>query len=131
MGTFFQAAAAVLIASVLGVTLSRQNKELSSLLTIGVCCMVMFAAVSFLKPVLDLLHQLESVGNLNSDLVRILLKVVGIGLVTEIAGMICTDAGNASMGKALQMLSSAVILWISIPAFEALLDLIQQILGGI
>ena len=131
MGTFFQAAAAVLIASVLGVTLSRQNKELSSLLTIGVCCMVMFAAISFLKPVLDLLHQLESVGNLNSDLVRILLKVVGIGLVTEIAGMICTDAGNVSMGKALQMLSSAVILWISIPAFEALLDLIQQILGGI
>ena len=131
MGTFFQAAAAVLVASVLGLTFYKQGKELATLLTIGVCTMVIIGAVSFLKPVLELLHQLESVGNLNSEMVRILFKVVGIGLISEITSMICADAGNASMGKALQLLSSAVILWMSIPVFQALLELIQQILGGI
>lgn len=131
MGTFFQAAAAVLVASVLALTLSKQDKEQATLLTIGVCCMVVIGAVSFLKPVLDLLVELENIGNLNSEMVRILLKVVGIGLVSEIASMICSDAGNSSMGKALQMLSSAVILWISIPVFQALLELIQEILGGL
>lgn len=131
MGTFFQAAAAVLVASVLALTLSKQDKEQATLLTIGVCCMVVIGAVSFLKPVLDLLAELEALGNLNSEMVRILLKVVGIGLVSEIASMICSDAGNGSMGKALQMLSSAVILWISIPVFQTLLELIQEILGGL
>ena len=131
MGTFFQAAAAVLVASVLALTLSKQDKEQATLLTIGVCCMVVIGAVSFLKPVLDLLAELETLGNLNSEMVRILLKVVGIGLVSEIASMICSDAGNGSMGKALQMLSSAVILWISIPVFQTLLELIQEILGGL
>ena len=131
MGTFFQAAAMVLVASVLGLILAKQGKEMATMLTIGVCCMVMIGAVAFLKPVLDLLRQLESLGKLNSQMVQILFKVVGIGLVSEIAGMICTDAGNASMGKALQILGSAVMLWLSIPVFQTLLELIQKIVGGI
>lgn len=131
MGTFFQAAALVLVASVLGLILSKQGKEMTTMLTIGVCCMVILGAISFLKPVLDFLRQLESLGNLNSQMVQILFKVVGIGLVSEIAAMICSDAGNASMGKSLQILGSAVILWLSIPVFQTLLELIRQIIGGL
>jgi len=131
MGTFFQSAAMVLVATVLGLVLSKQGKEMTTMLTIGVCCMVIIGVVSFLKPVLDLLHQLETLGNLNSQMVQILFKVVGISLISEIAAMICSDAGNASMGKALQMLGSAVILWLSIPVFQTLLELIQQIIGGL
>ena len=131
MVTFLQAAAGVLVASVLGLTLAKQNKEMTALLTIGVCCMVVVTAIAFLKPVLELLRQLESLGNLNGEMVQILFKVVGIGLVSEIAAMICVDAGNASLGKALQMLGGMVVLWLSIPAFQALLSLIQQILGDL
>lgn len=131
MVTFLQAAAGVLVASVLGLTLAKQNKEMTTLLTIAVCCMVVVAALGFLQPVMELLHQLESMGNLNTEMVQILFKVVGIALVSEIASMICADAGNASLGKALQMLGSMVVLWLSIPAFQALLTLIQQILGDL
>ena len=131
MGTFFQAAAMVLVASVLGLVLAKQGKEMTAMLTIGVCCMVMIAVVAFLKPVLELLRQLENLGKLNSEMVQILFKVAGIGLVSEIAGMICADAGSASMGKALQILGSAVMLWLSIPVFQTLLQLIQRIIGGI
>lgn len=120
-----------MVASVLGLALSKQGKEMAALLTIGICAMVLLAAITFLEPVLELLRQLESLGNLNSEMVQILFKIVGIGLISEIASMICADAGNASMGKALQILGSSVILWLSIPVFQALLELIQQILGDI
>lgn len=121
----------MLLASVLGLALSGHGKEIGIVLTIAVCCMVMMTAVSFLEPVMEFLQQLEDMGELDGELIRILFKVAGIALVSEIAGMVCADAGNASMGKALQMLGSAVILWLSIPVFHALLELIQQILGGI
>lgn len=129
MDLFFQAAAGVLIASILGLVLAKQGKEFTIVLTITVCCMVVLLCITFLEPVLDLLCQLEALGNLNGEMVRILFKVVGIGLVSEIAGMVCTDAGNGSLGKALQMLGTAVILWLSIPVFQALLELVQEILG--
>jgi hypothetical protein len=50
-------------------------------------------------------------------------------LIGELAGLICSDAGNAALAKSIQILTTAVILWLSIPLFESLLDLVQAILG--
>ena len=129
MEIFWKAAAAVLIAVVLGLALGKQEKDISVLLTMAVCCMAAVITISYLEPVLDFLRELEAMGDLQGDMLGILLKAVGIGLVAEIAGMVCTDAGNGSLGKTLQMLGSAAILYLSIPIFNALLKLIQDILG--
>lgn len=129
MAEFWKAAAAVLLAVILGLAIGKQEKDLSVLLTMAVCCMVAMIAVSYLEPVLDLMWELESIGSLQGGMLGILLKTVGIALVAELAGMICNDAGNASLGKTLQMLGSALILYLSVPIFNALLTLIRDILG--
>lgn len=131
MAEFWKAAAGVLLAVVLGLALGKQEKDISVLLTMAVCCMVSMIAIAYLEPVLDFLRQLEVLGDLQGDMLGILLKALGIGLVAEIAGMVCNDAGNASLGKTIQMLGGAVILWLSIPIFKALLELIEQILGEV
>ena len=56
-------------------------------------------------------------------------EAVGIGLICEITAVVCHDSGNDSLGKMLQIIGSAVILWLSLPVFRALIDLIQSILG--
>ena len=127
MSLFWKAAAAVLLAVVLGLSLGKQ-KDIGVLLTMAVCCMVAMIAISYLEPVLDFLRELETLGDLQGDMLGILLKAVGIGLVSEIAGLVCNDAGNGSLGKTLQMLGSAVILYLSLPIFTALLELIREIL---
>jgi stage III sporulation protein AD len=66
---------------------------------------------------------------LNTDLLAVILKTVGIGIVGELATLICTDAGNTALAKTVQILTTAMILWLSIPLFESLLDLVQAILG--
>lgn len=129
MTHYLQASAAVLLAVVLCLTLGKQGQDMAALLTIGVCCMVMLLAVTYLRPVMDFLEKLETLGDLNGDMVGVLFKVVGIGILTEVSSMICADAGNSSLGKVLQLLGSAVILWLSIPIFTALIELIQGILG--
>lgn len=131
MTYFLQATALVLVAAILCLTIGKQGKDFSILLTIAVCCMVLILGAAYLEPVLDFLQNLESMGQLDSSLIDVLFKVVGIAMLSEIAGMICTDAGNASMGKALHILGTAVILWLSIPIFNALLELIGQILGEV
>ena len=121
MSLFWKAAAAVLLAVVLGLSLGKQ-KDIGVLLTMAVCCMVAMIAISYLEPVLDFLRELETLGDLQGDMLGILLKAVGIGLVSEIAGLVCTDAGNGSLGK------TAVILYLSLPIFTAMLELIREIL---
>lgn len=131
MELFWKTAAAVLLALVLVPTLEKTEKDFSVLLTMAVCAIAAMAAISYLKPVLDLLWQLRDLGDLAGQTLEILLKAVGIGMVAEIAGMICRDAGNGSMGKTMQILASAVILYLSIPLLKGFLSLIQEILGQV
>ena len=131
MERFFQAAAGIMAAVIMWVILSKQGKEYALLLSVGACCLVLVAAFQFLEPVLDLLKQLQALGNLQPQWLSVMLKAVGIGLVVEMGALICSDAGNASLGKTLQILGAVAVLWLSIPLMNSLISLLEQILGGI
>ena len=131
MSDFLKATAGILTALILWLSLHKHTKDLSVLLTMVVCAMVIIAAVSFFRPVFDFISKIQKICNVDNDLLTIILKVVGIGLITEFSSLICKDAGNESMGKALQVLSSAVVLWMSLPVFEKLLSLLDKILGTV
>jgi len=129
MTLFLQVCGAVLIALILVLALKSNNKETGTILAIAVCCMTALAGLSYLQPVIDFLRTLKTIGGLDSNMISILLKVTGIGITSEIAGLVCKDAGNESMGKSMQLLGTAVILYLSMPLFTALIDLLQKILG--
>lgn len=131
MDTIIKAIGATLISIILGLVLSKQGKDFTLLLTITVCSTVAAAAILHLSPVLEFIEQVKQIGNLDSEIVGILLKCVGINIVTEIAALICIDAGQAAMGKGLQLLGTAVVLCLSIPIFSGLLDLVEDILQAI
>ena len=125
-----QACGGIMLAVIL-VLMLGSNREMGTLLTLGVCAMVAIISMTYLRPVVALVNSLQEIGNLDGDLVRILMKAAGIGLLTEIAGLICADAGNASLGKSVQILGSSVILWLSLPLFTAVMDLLREILGAL
>ena len=129
MTLFIQVCGAVLVAVILILTLKSNCKEIGTILAITVCCMTIIAAFSYLQPILTFLQTLEMLGGLNQDMVHVLMKATGIGIITEISAFVCKDAGNESIGKSVQFLGSAVILYLSIPLFTALIELIQKILG--
>ena len=126
MALYWKGVAGVLVGVVLILTLRRQ--EMGMLLGLAVCVMVLALGMTYLKPVLELVDTLKALGNLDGELISVLMKAVGIGLVTEVAVLVCNDSGNSSMGKALQLLGTVVILWLSVPLFTGLLELIQEIL---
>lgn len=131
MSIFLKAVAGVLTAVILWLTVNKDNKGISTLLTLAVCIMVFFVCAYFLQPIIDFIHKLEILGELDEGLISIVLKVVGIGLLTEISAAICKDSGNESMGKSLQILSAVAAIWLSIPVFERLITLLDKILGTI
>lgn len=131
MDRFLQAAAGIMAAVIMWIILSKQGKEYALLLSLGACCLVLLVMFRFLEPVLDLLKQLQVLGNLQPEWLSVMLKAVGIGLLVEMGALICSDAGNAALGKTLQILGAVAVLWLSIPLMKSLMELLQQILGGI
>lgn len=128
MEEFWKSISLVLVATILGLALGKTEKELSMLLTIAVFSITAVIALRYLKPVLDLLWQLNDLAQLNHDVLKILLKAVGVALVAELSALVCSDAGNHSMSKMIQLLGSTVISFLSIPIIQSLISLIQDLL---
>ena len=131
MEIFLKATAGILIALVLYLVLSKQSKDFSLLLTVTICCMIAVSAMYYLQPVISFFDRLQSLGNLNNQLLNILIKSVGIALISEITTLVCVDTGNAALGKTLQILACATVLWLSLPLFTNLIDLVEEILVSV
>lgn len=131
MEIFIKACGAILLTVVVTITLGSRGKDYSVVLGIFVCCVGTMAALEYVRPVIDFLEQLENIGGLDHNMVRILLKAAGVGLVTEIAALVCNDSGNGSLGKTVKLLGSAAVLWLSLPMYTVLIELLQEILGGL
>lgn len=131
MDLYLKITAGILIASILCLAVPSHIKELSLMLTLFVCAGALIAGVEFFRPVITFAQKLISIGNLNQEYLQILCKIIGIGLISQICGLVCSDAGNQSMAKALQIITTVVILCICVPLLEELLSLIVSILGEI
>lgn len=131
MEIYLKAAAGILVAVILGLTLAKQEKDIALLLSVLVCCMILTVAINYLAPMIDFLGELQFLGHLDSEMLNILLKAVGISLLAEVTSLICADAGNAALGKTLQIMAAAAVLWLSIPLFRSLVALVQEILGEV
>lgn len=131
MDTVLKVFCAALITVILGLTLRQQGKDMALLLSIAVCCMVVAAGVAYFTPVVDFVRQLNGNTGTDPELMQILLKSVGIGLIAEIASLICTDAGNAALGKTINILATAVILWLALPLMQSLLELVLKTMEDI
>lgn len=131
MDIFLKVTAGVLITAFLSLVMGRNSTGISLLLTIFVCSLVVIVALSYFRPVVDLLHRLVQIGQLGNDLLSILLKIVGISLISQIACFICMDTSNQTLGKALQIITTAAILCVCVPLLEQILQLIENVLGEI
>lgn len=131
MEIFWKAIASVLISVILVLALGKQERDISTLLAIAVCCMTGMAAMQLLEPILDFLYFLQDLAYLDGSILKTLFKLLGISLVCEITSTVCSDAGYNSFGKSIQFLTCAVILYLSIPILRMFVTLIQDIMGGI
>lgn len=129
MGEYIRLLGAVLIGLILTLVLGKQTRDFGVLLSLAVCVLVGIGTLQFWEPVLELLRELRRLGGLDSGVVSILLKCTGIGVVSELAGLICTDSGEHAIAKAMQIFSNAAILWLSLPLFRQIVDMIGEVLA--
>ena len=131
MGIFLKVCGGVFLSLILVLVVGKNSKDFALVLSVMACCMVALAAMEYIRPILEFLSEIESMGELDHNMVRILLKVTGIGLITEICSLVCADSGSASLGKTMKIMGCSVMLWLSLPLYAMLVELLQRILGAL
>lgn len=130
MELFLRAAALAVICTILTVTVRKETKELGLLLSLAGCVLLVGLTWEFLEPILDFLRRLTRLSSLSGSMVGILLKITGVSLLGEMACAICEDAGESTLGKMTKVCTGTTVLYLTIPLFQGILDLIEGLLGG-
>lgn len=131
MDIFLKLTAGILLTTVICVLLQKKGADTAMLVSMAMCSMAVLASISFLQPIIDFCNRLQQLGKLDGNILNILLKAVGIGMIAQIAGLVCNDAGHQTLGKTLNFIAAAATLWITLPLFEELVTLLDTVLGAI
>ena len=102
-------------------------------LPVSVCVTVVLASASviFMKPIVDFADGLLSFGNDGQyrDYVKIIMKSIGISLVSSCASDICRDAGESGMGNKIELIGKCAVLAGALPLLTSIVRLSEDILN--
>ncbi len=128
MADFWKAAAIVILTVILGATIGKTEKDLAAILSIAACCIVTGTALQYLTELVAFLWNLTNTVERTIPFLQPLLNIAGVSILTELICLLSTDAGNASLGKAMLLLGNSVILVLALPFFESFFAMVQEIL---
>lgn len=130
MERFSQVLAVALVTVTAILVLRRRTGEFAlvlSLLCIGTLCSF---AMTTLRPVLDMLQQLETLSGVNTAVLAPVIKTSLIGILTHICAGICSDSGENGIARMVELCGTAMALYLATPLMTAVLELLRELLGG-
>ncbi len=98
-------------------------------LPLSVCISVALAGVALAAatPLLDYINNLAK--PYTGEYLPLMLKAVGISLVTSTSADICRDSGENAIASKVELLGKCEILALSLPLLTAMAELITEVLG--
>lgn len=108
--------------------LKSLKPEFSLLISLAGGLIVLFMTVNYLVELISAFTNIIDKTGLNNDLLKSVLKIIGVGYLTEFAGNICVDSGNSSMADKIILAGKIVILVMALPIINSIIDILVNIL---
>ena len=93
----------------------------------GIIILIMF--VDSIGGVIANMTKIANRTGIKNDVFTALLKIIGIGYLTEFAAGICNDAGNNSMAQKVLLAGKVIILVLALPIVNNLIDIIAGLMS--
>ena len=117
------------IVTAMAVILLRGTKpELAFAVTLTGVVIISFFIIASLKNVLSVFQGIVEVTGIENSLIKLLLKIVGVGYVTEFGAGILTDFGSPTIADKVLIGGKLVVILLSLPIMQSLLQLIGAFL---
>ena len=116
------------VTAISAILLKSTKPELSFAVTVtGVIVILMFV-VDMLQNTVNILSTIASITGIENGLIQILLKIVGVGYLTEFSAGILNDFGSNAVADKVILGGKLTILILSLPIIESVLKLMSGFL---
>ena len=124
----FQLIGIAFVTAVAALLLKETKPELAFAVTVAGGIILLLFVFDVLRDNLAIFGEITDATGIDSSLVKILLKMVGIGYLVEFSAGILNDFGQNSTAEKLILGGKVVILVLAIPILRSVLSLVLQLL---
>ena len=117
------------ITAITAVLLKQSKPELALSITVAGIIVILLLLMDSLKDTIVIMGGLAQTSGVENGLIKILLKIVGVGYVAEFSAGLLSDFGAQAIADKVLLGGKIVIVIISLPIFQALLNLVSGFLG--
>ena len=128
MAEIFKIIGVAFITSLTAMLLHSTKPELSFAVTVTGVIIILLFIVDELQNTLSMFSTIARVTGVENGVVKILLKIVGVGYITEFGAGILQDFGSSAVADKVVLAGKIMIVVLSLPIIEGLLSMVSGFL---
>ena len=117
-----------LVTVVLYITIKQYKPELALLVSIAGGLIISLMLISEVEIIIDEFVSFGEVSGLGTSITTPIIKVLGVGYITEFCGEIAEDSGNKLLANKILLGGKICILILALPVIRLLITTIMSIL---
>jgi stage III sporulation protein AD len=116
------------ITAICSVIIKNTKPELSFAITTAGVLLILLQIFSKSTEIISVFSRISQATKMDNDLLKLILKMVAIGYLTEISSGILIDFGSTSLADKVVLGGKLTILLLSLPILDSLLKILQTFL---
>ena len=116
------------VAALLCLYLGQHKPEYALLVSLASGILILLYVVRGIGEVSDSLQGLLSKLSVDSQLIVIVFKCLGICILAELGSQCCRDAGETAMATKVELAAKVALVLLSLPLFSRLADIAERLL---
>lgn len=116
-----------LISAVLFVVIKKYSPEYIIFAEIGSVLLIFLYLYPYIKDIIDFYYEYADYGGIDDSYLKIVLKSVGIALLTQFSSDICKDSGQSALAGKIEFAGKLLIAVLSLPVAKALIEVALKV----
>lgn len=128
MDIIFRILGLALLVTIAIIVVRQTRPELAVLVGVAGSVVLFFYILDMLEQVFGLFEYILDNTGLDTELFVVLLKIVGVGYLTEFGANICSDSGNSAVAAKILLAGKLAIFVLSIPIIRSFIEIIASVM---
>lgn len=117
-----------IITAITALIVKQIKPEVSVIITISGGIVMLLMLVESLTNIFGAFNSIVEKSGLSSGLFSTILKIIGVGYITEFSANLCSDAGASSIADKILLSGKIIILVLALPIVSNIIDIISGLL---
>ncbi len=119
-----------IVSTISAVAIKKHNSETALMLSIACGVILLMSVISYAGTIMQTVNNIVAASDMDIEYIKILLKVIGICIVTELAVSVCKESGQQTIATNVALAGKILIMVTSLPLYSEILNTVVSLVNN-